>query len=160
MESAWYYRACVQNNTSSSPCSPARGSTTNTGRGKNILHWTVIAFVSWLHHPVFVCVAAPHFASPARGTAVLWLLGCSTCWWYRWSISVTTWLNGRHVQPWGRKPPAAPTGDSSWTPGSTPGVSVATGQNSWLWETNVMLPLRPQLTWFRGLIHIQKCNHS
>lgn len=32
MESAWYYRACVQNNTSSSPFSPARGSTTNTGR--------------------------------------------------------------------------------------------------------------------------------
>lgn len=71
MESAWYYRVCVLNNTSSSLCFTARGSTTNTGRGKNIF----ICFVSLFHHCVCVCVCC--------STAL-----CFTCAWYSSIVTI------------------------------------------------------------------------
>lgn len=143
---------CVPNNTSSSLCSTAQESTTNTGREKNILRWPSCHLLCFIVSSC-VCVIALHFASHARGTAVSWLVGSYICWWYRWSTSVITWLNGRHVWPWGRKLLAALTGDSLWTLGSILEVSVATGQNSWPWETKRILPLWLQQTWFRGMLH-------
>lgn len=103
---------------------------------------------------ISVCVPALPFASPVHGTAVLWQVGCYTCWWCRSSISATTWQSARRVSPYERKLLAGPIGDSSSTLVSTLWVSVATGQSSWPWEKSVILRLPHQHTWCKKL----ECN--